>query len=121
MSAKRKGRPTSLSDSAPSPEEKKSCRESSISVSRSEMNVDNPETLSAVETLAKKMDTVLIKLQNLDNIESRLDNLFKAVSNLEETVSRLDKEDHDLKEKDSGGNRRERGLQRRGHCLPKQR
>ena len=66
---------------------------------RSEMNADGPETLSAVELLTKKMDTVLTKLQKLDNIESRLDNLFKAVSNIEDAVANLDKEVHNLKEK----------------------
>ncbi|KAL9982488.1 hypothetical protein ACROYT_G004537 [Oculina patagonica] len=99
MSAKRKGRPTSLSDSAASPEEKRSCRESSVSEIRSEMSANDPETLSAVELLSKKMDTVLSKLQKLDNIESRLDNLFKAVSNIEDAVANLDKEVHNLKEK----------------------
>lgn len=99
MSAKRKDRPTSLSDSAASPEEKRSCRESSVSEARSEMSADDPETLSAVELLTKKMDTVLTKLQKLDNIESRLDNLFKAVTNIEDAVANLDKEVHNLKEK----------------------
>jgi len=58
-------------------------------VERGDMDADNPGTLSAVEILAKKMDTVLTKLQKLDNIESRLDNLFKAVSDIEETVANL--------------------------------
>ena len=63
------------------------------------MDADGLDTLPAVEILAKKMDTVLTKLQKLDNIVSRLDNLFKAVSNIEDTIASLDKEVHDLKEK----------------------
>ena len=99
MSAKRKGRPESLSDSATSPEEKRSCRVGCKSELTSEMNDDSFESTSAVDLLTKKMDTVLTKLQMLDTIENRLDNLFKAMSKIEDTVAGLDKEVHNLKEK----------------------
>ena len=99
MSAKRKGRPESLSDSATSPEEKRSCPVGCNSELASEMNDDSFESTSAVELLTKKMDTVLVKLQKLDTIENRLDNLFKAVSSIEDTVAGLDKDVHILKEK----------------------
>ena len=105
MSAKRKGRPESLSDSATSPEEKRSCRGGCNSELTSEMNDDSYESTSAVDLLTKKMDTVLAKLQKLDSIENRLDNLFKAVSNIEDTVAGLDKEVHNLKEKVSNTNK----------------
>jgi len=78
MSAKRKGRPESLSDSATSPEEKRSCRVGCDSELESEMDDDSEESTLAVDLLTKKMDAVLAKLQKLDSIENRLDNLFKV-------------------------------------------
>ena len=105
MSAKRKGRPGSLSDSATSPEEKRSCREGCNSELTSEMNDDSYESTSAVDLLTKKMDTVLAKLQKLDSIENRLDNLFKAMLNIEEAVAGLDKEVQHLKEKVNNTNK----------------
>jgi len=98
MSAKRKGRPESLSDSATSPEEKRSCRVGCDSELKSDL-------------LTKKMDTVLAKLQKLDSIENRLDNLFKVVSNIEDTVARLDKEVHNLKEKVNNTNKTVKDLE----------
>lgn len=62
MSAKRKGEPISLSDSAASLEEERFCRENSNSEAKSEMNADGPDKLSAVEVLTRKMDIVLTKL-----------------------------------------------------------
>jgi chromosome segregation ATPase len=105
MCAKRKGRPGSLSDSATSPEEKRSGREGCNSELMGEMNDDSYESTSAVDLLTKKMDTVLAKLQKLDSIENRLDNLFKAMSNIEETVASLDKEVHNFKEKVNNTNK----------------
>ena len=105
MSAKRKGRPESLSDSATSPEEKRSCRVGCDSELKSEMIDDSDESTSAVDLLTKKMDTVLAKLQKLDSFENRLNNLFKVVSNIEDTVAGLDKEVHNLKEKVNNTNK----------------
>ena len=53
MSAKRKGRPGSLSDRATSPEEKRSCREGYNSEVTSEMNDDRYESSSAVDLPTK--------------------------------------------------------------------
>jgi len=111
MSVKRKGRPESLSDSATSPEEKRSCRVGCDSELKIEMNDDSEESTLAVDLLTKKMDAVLAKLQKLDSIENHLDNLFKVVSNIEDTVACLDREVHNLKEKVNNTNKTVKDLE----------
>lgn len=49
--------------------------------------------------LSKKVDQILLKLQKLDNIESRFNDLISTVSSIEETMARLDQDTEALKNK----------------------
>ena len=90
MPVKRKARNKSSKDSTPSPDNKKT-RKDSGSVS-SQTDDEIFEALNMAEDLGKKIEHVLLKLGKLDIIESHLQDMFSTLANIEQTVSRLDEE-----------------------------
>ena len=99
MSAKRKVRSETSSDSSNSPEEKRS-REAQNESILSETDDEVLEALEMAEDLGKKIDLILAKLSKLaDNIESRLENVFEVIANIEEYVANFDREVKELKRK----------------------
>ena len=98
MSAKRKVRSETSSDSSNSPEEKRS-REAQNESILSETDDEVLEALEMAEDVGKKIDLILAKLSKLDNIESRLENVFEVIANIEESVANLDREVKELKRK----------------------
>ena len=98
MSAKRKVRSETSSDSSNSPEEKRS-REAQNESILSETDDEVLEALEMAEDVGKKIDLILAKLSKLDNVESRLENVFEVIANIEESVANLDREVKELKRK----------------------
>ena len=98
MSAKRKVRSETSSDSSNSPEEKRSQEAQNKSI-LSETDDEVLEALEMAEDVGKKVDLILAKLSKLDNIESRLENVFELIANIEESVANLDREVKELKRK----------------------
>ena len=98
MPPKRKDRPKSSSSDAFSLEGKKS-KEANRSTSTSEAEDEVLTVPSMADDLGKKVDMILNKLQQLDNIEARLDNLHKSIASLQESFAFLERDVQNLKDK----------------------
>lgn len=100
MSSERKTRPGSSTDSSKSREERRT-REGSNN-KKEILDSEKPEVFhesTMANDLSKKVDQILLKLQKLDNIESRFNDLISTVSSIEETMARLDQDTEALKNK----------------------
>ena len=100
MPVKRKARNKSSKDSTPSPDDKKTRKDSGSVLSQTDSEIF--EALNMAEDLGKKIEHVLLKLGKLDIIESLLQDMFSTLANIEQTVSRLGEEVKILKVKTNG-------------------
>jgi len=70
-----------------------------MSAKRKVRSETSSDSSNSPEDVGKKINLILAKLSKLDNIESRLENVFEVIANIEESVANLDREVKELKRK----------------------